>query len=808
MAAPPAAVPEPGADAPHAARRLVAILHADMVGYSRLVQLDELGTLSRLRTVRDGLVAPLIGANGGRVVDTAGDSMLAAFGSVTAAVRCAVEIQRALADSETGPPDRRIRFRVGIELSDVLAADEAAIQGHGVNVAARLQAACPPGRVCVSRTVRDQLRGRAEFHFESLGTLALKNIAGPVEAFLVRAGARPRWGASAGTAIRVLGRRWPAVGVAALLLGAALFWRIGVFPTTTPPVVAPPVPPSVDRVVAPAPRLSLVVLPFATMGDDQASTYHLADAVTDDLTTDLSAIDGALVIARNSASTYRGRALDLRQVGRELGVRYAVQGSVRRHGEGIRVNAQLVSTETAVELWAHRFDQDMADLALGQTDIVRRIAGALDGRLVNVEGQRSLRERPSDPDAFDLVLRARSLLAQGRDWQRVRDAQVLFERALRLDPNSAAAMVGLANLLIYEIIGLAEQRPGNLQRAAELLASAERLAPTRPDIAGLRAYLLRAQGRYAEALAAYRPVIAANPNAANAYVQMAICKLELGQPEDAIPVLEEAIRRDPRNPELWLRHSNIGLALLRMRRPEDAIAWLRRALDEHPARAERSSVWTRTSLASALGHAGRAAEARRELAEVVRMQPLMTARGYEDRPGAPSPLVSQVRYVAEGLRAAGLRDHVPEDSDASLPSDGHLSAVGQAATPTSVPGAATIRTDDLVRLIAAERPVILDLNPNGRALPGAVLIRGYLLGGHFGDVLQDRLRRLMLSLAGGDLTRPVVVASWNAERWAARNIALRLVALGYTNVHWYRGGKEVWEARGLPTTPDAPVEDL
>jgi class 3 adenylate cyclase len=225
-AAPSAALSEPDAGSA-AGRRLVAILHADMVGYSRLVQLDELGTLSRLRAIRDGLVAPLIGAGGGRVVNTAGDSVLAAFNSVTAAVRCAVELQRAVAEWETGPPDRRIRFRVGVELSDVPAADGTTIQGHGVNVAARLQAACPPGRVCVSRAVRDQLHGRAEFRFEALGPLALKNIAGPVEAFLVCEGvAPPRWRASAGAVLRaVRRRRWPALGTAALLSGAA-FWAI------------------------------------------------------------------------------------------------------------------------------------------------------------------------------------------------------------------------------------------------------------------------------------------------------------------------------------------------------------------------------------------------------------------------------------------------------------------------------------------------------------------------------------------------------------------------------------------------------
>ena len=244
MAAPSAAAlsETSAAGASGGARRLVAILHADMVGYSRLVQLDELGTLSRLRAVREGLVAPLIGTGGGRVVNTAGDSVLVTFNSVTAAVRCAVDLQRALAEGETGPPDRRIRFRVGVELGDVLAAaaDGADIGGHGVNLAARLQAACPPGRVCVSRAVRDQLRDRAEFGFEPFGTLSLKNIAGPVEAFLLRADdARAPWRASARAALHVLRRRrWPlAIGAsAALLLAASLFWQAGlVRPAADPP---------------------------------------------------------------------------------------------------------------------------------------------------------------------------------------------------------------------------------------------------------------------------------------------------------------------------------------------------------------------------------------------------------------------------------------------------------------------------------------------------------------------------------------------------------------------------------------------
>ncbi|MDO9708054.1 tetratricopeptide repeat protein [Paracraurococcus lichenis] len=788
----PALVPE---------RRLVAILHADMVGYSRLMESDEAGTLAALRAVRDEILPPLVAAGQGRIVGTAGDSILAVFGSVTAAVRCAVALQQALATRPAPSPDRAIRYRIGVDLDDVMA-DGADVQGQGVNVAARLQAICPPGRVCVSRAVRDRVRDRAEFRLEPLGAQALRNIARPVEAFLVHpaAGPAPRWRALLRRVPRP--RRLGALAAAAL---AALLLYLAPLDLRRQDLVqgAAALP---DFSIHKAPRLSLVVLPFANLSGDAAQDY-LADAVTEDLTTDLSRLRGAFVVARGSAFTYPRQELDVRAVGNQLGVRYVVQGSIRRLDGIVRVNARLVSTETGRELWSERFDQEMGDLARGQDDIVRRIALALHTELVTAEGERSLRERPSDPDAFDLMLRARSLMARAQNKERVTAALALYERALSIAPNSVAAMVGLGNLLIYEWVALSDGRPAAFRRARELLTAAEQREPRALDVLSLRAYVLRAEGRWEEAIAAYQRVIELDPNASIAYGQIALCRMFLGQPEAAVPLLRESIRRNPRSNTIHQRYAIMGLALLRMRQPADAAVWLRRAVEENPAREERSSLVARTALASAFGHLGRTAEAGRELATVLAMDPWLTARRYESRPASTSPFVAQQHYVAEGLRLAGLRDHVEEDAPGPEVSDGALLADRLRRMPRQVPGARTIGTADLQRAMAEEPVVLLDLNPNGVALPGAVLLPwGPFLGGSLEDEVQQRLRSRMQVLTGGDLARPVVVVAWNADSISAHNLVLRLLSLGHADVRWYRDGKELWEARGLPEVEAKPQE--
>ena len=802
--------PEPSElSADPAGARLAAIVHLDMAGFSRLMELDEAGTLARLQDAFEAVLRPLAARAGGRLANTAGDSALLVFPGAGTAVRFALAFQQAVAERERGlPAERALRFRVGVTIADVLETSGADVYGGGVNIAARLQAACPPGGVCVAQGVRDQAQGKLGASFEPLGPLQLKNIARPVEAYLVRSQEhtieRSRWQDVAGRIRRSLrARGWAVLAALTLLGGGVEIWR-SQRPDSAPAAIQLAAPAAAaalpDLSVQHAPRLSLVVLPFANISGDPAQDY-LADAVTDDLTTDLSRLGGAFVIGRGSAQTYRGRASDARRVGSDLGVRYLVQGSVRRVGEGVvRVNAELVSTETGEGLWAERFDQEVRDLGQGQGDIVRRLAIALGTRLVNAEARRSERDHPDDPDAFDLVLRARSLLTGPTQRARVFAAEGLYERALEREPGSVTAMTGLAFVLIQEDVFLREGRPDNLSRSERLLAVAETASPTSPSVIKLHARLRRAQGRWEEAIAGYQQVIEADPNAVAAYGQIGICRLKLGQPEAAMPMFREAIRRDPREPDIWTHYNGMGSALLYLKQPADAAVWLRRALDAHPERDERSALFTRIALTSALAHNGQVEAARRELLGVVRLAPFLTSRSYEMRSPRTSPIAAQNLYVAEGLRLAGLRDHVDEDADAGVASTGELHQELFGPTPTSVRGGQLVRTDALQRLLAEDHPLVLDGNATGRSLPGAVVLGDSFTGGNLDDDKQQRLRLKVQALTMGDLARPIVALGWNAERWGSRNLALRLVALGYTRVYWYRAGKEVWEASGLPET--------
>jgi adenylate cyclase len=333
-----------------------------MVGYSRLIGLDDQGTLDRLRRLRRDLIDPAIEEHGGRIVQTGGDSLLITFDSVDGAVRCAVKVQQQVPNHDGDQPsDRAIRFRVGINIGDAIA-DGNDLHGDAVNVAVRLPVECPPGGICVSRSVQDHVQDRLGLKFEELGALDLKNIARRVEGFVLRPQPKD-----------------------VQQLPALLSYGIGK-----------------------APRLSLAVLPFLTLSG-APEHEHLADGITEDLTTDLSQLPGALVIARSSAFRYKGKPLDIKQVGEALGVRYVVEGSVRRLGRALRLYVSLTSTETGAQLWADRFDQRMQDLRAGQDEIVGRIGKALNVTLFDIEGARSIRDRPGNPDAFDLILRAQSL---------------------------------------------------------------------------------------------------------------------------------------------------------------------------------------------------------------------------------------------------------------------------------------------------------------------------------------------------------------------------------------------------------------
>ena len=375
-------------------RKLAAILVADVVGYSRLAGADEDRTLARLRGLRSDLIDPAIDAHHGRIVKRTGDGNLIEFRSVVDAVRCAIEVQNGMVERNAGvPAERRIEFRVGIHLGDVVEETDGDLMGDGVNIAARLEGIAKPGAICLSEDAYRQVKGRLDLAVTDLGPTQLKNIADPIRVYSLEVG-QPAQAKSA--------------------------------PAPTPEKSAPP-------------RLSIVVLPFANIGGDPEQE-HFVDGVTESLTTDLSRIRGAVVIARNTAFTYKGKPLDVKTIGRELNVRYVLEGSVQRGGNRMRVNVQLIDAETGSHLWAERFDKPLADLFDMQDEIVARLASALNAQLVAAEARRA--EQAPNPNSMDLYFQGLAWLNKGRTPDNVAQARGFFDRALTADPDNVDALIG------------------------------------------------------------------------------------------------------------------------------------------------------------------------------------------------------------------------------------------------------------------------------------------------------------------------------------------------------------------------------
>jgi TolB-like protein/class 3 adenylate cyclase/Tfp pilus assembly protein PilF len=549
-------------------RRLAAILAADVAGYSRLMGADEEGTHERLKAHRRELVDPKIAEHSGRVVKNTGDGMLAEFASVVDAVRCAAQLQRAMIDREAVlPDDRRIRFRIGINLGDVIVEDDD-IFGDGVNIAARLEGLAEPGGICISRVVRDQIRDKLPYAFEDLGQQSVKNIVRPVRVYALRPEA-----------------------VAAL-------------PAPSVPVARPIAEPTV------APRLSIVVLPFTNLSDDREQQYF-ADGITEDVTTDLSRIADMFVISRNTAFTYRNKPVDTKQIGRELGVRYVLEGSVRRSGNQIRVTTQLIDAETDAHLWAERFDRDTSDLLALQNEITSRIAVALHLELIGAEAGRPI----ADLDAFDYILRGRATWLKPRSRDNYAEEISLFARALALDPGSAQAQSLLAGALAGRVLDqMSDAAAADIARAETLAEQALASSP-RSYLAHLaKGQVLRAEGRYKEAIPEYETVLALNRNAVLAIYALSSCNLYIGSIEEVIPVIEQAIRLSPRDPYIGRSFFRIGLVHLLQSRTDEAILWLekgRGTSPEHPN--------THAYLAAAYALKGETERAAAELAEARRL---------------------------------------------------------------------------------------------------------------------------------------------------------------------------------------------
>jgi TolB-like protein/class 3 adenylate cyclase len=625
-------------------RRLAAILAADIAGYSRLMHADEAATVRDLKA-HQSVILPLIGRHGGRIIDTAGDGIMAEFPSVIGATECAVEIQTVMtARNREVPQGRRMLFRIGINLGDVIH-DETRIYGDGINIAARLEALAEPGGVLVSNNVYDQIRGKLPLTFDDVGERQVKNIEQPVRMFRVHIP-----GVSTEAVARLQERsamttrsRWIAWGLAAFLIlgGAALAWWMGWRLFQGPRADSPE-----------APRLSVVVLPFRNLSGNPSEDYF-ADGITEDLTSDLSRIAGSFVISRNTAFTFKDKAVDARQVGRELGVRYVLEGSVRRMEGAVRVNAELIDAGTGAHLWAEQVDVDRGALASlpDNFGIANRLARTLSVELVNVEGRRAQR---ADPDAVDLAMRGWSLLNGGpTNKDDVQRSVALFEDALRIDPANGQARVGLAQALTLIYRNRWDPEPAQvLARADEAATRAISAAPNYAPAHSVKAEVLGLANRFDAALATYDRAIALDRNHAVAYVGRARNLILVGRAAEALAPVEHAIRLSPRDPELYVWYFVRCHASTHLERDASTIEWCNKSIATG-----KTFFFAYVDLASAYAWRGQKAEAAAAVAELLKLRPGYTVQRLEQEgsEASDSPVFRrEYKRIVEGARRAGL----------------------------------------------------------------------------------------------------------------------------------------------------------
>jgi class 3 adenylate cyclase/TolB-like protein len=640
-------------------RKLAAILVADIVGYSRLAGADEDRILARLRTLRSDLIDPILAVHHGRVVKRTGDGAIIEFRSVVDAVRCAIEVQSGLAERNAGlPPEKRIEYRVGIHLGDVVEEEDGDLMGDGINIAARLEGVAQPGTICLSEQAYWQVKGRLDLKVTDLGATQLKNIAEPIHIYSLEVGqpaqAKPAAAvapAKAGSAAPALQPhawllRWPALVAAlalVLLAAGAYVWHSGLAPRILRVSVS-------DNKLANAPRLSIVVLPFENLSGDKDQDYF-ADGITEDLTTDLSHLQDAFVIARGTAFTYKGKPIDAKEIGKELAVRYALEGSARRVGETITINAQLISTETGAQVWADRFEGERSKLGELQVEAVSRLANSLGVELVKAEALRGMRERPSNPDAVDLTMRGWAVLNSNPDKAALYDATTLFERALALDPRNVSALIGLNDSLTWRLnTKWSDDRVGDIARAEETIDRALVLQPHNSRAHAQKGYVFHAKGQWGPAIAEAEAAIAEDPNNADAYAMTGYRKVFLGHAEDGFKGVEAALRLSPRDPNVpWWQFFMCDLHA-KLAHWDQAIEWCEKSVVGMP-----QVYFPYLLLAAANAWAGHDKEAKEAAAQLQKLYPGFTVQTSVGWHLSDDPTYNaQVERIREGYRKAGM----------------------------------------------------------------------------------------------------------------------------------------------------------
>ena len=624
---------------PEGSRKLTAILAADVAGYSRLMQVDDRATVATLETYR-GVFREHIKAHEGRIVDMAGDSVLAVFDSPTEAVHAAFDIQSVLAErNEALPEKRRMRFRIGVNLGDVISKADGTVYGDGVNIAARLESIAEPGGVTISGTVFDQVKNRVRVGFDFIGKQAVKNIVEPVRAYRMVA---------EGTPVSAPGRPKRKRAIAKLaVIGTAAFAvvlvaAVGIYSYrhAAPPAKAP----IASAAALPLPdKPSIAVLPFVNMSEDPKQEYF-SDGMTEDVITSLSKLSGLFVIARNSVFTYKGRAVKPEQVSRELGVRYVLEGSVRKSENHVRVTAQLIDATTGYHLWAEHYDGELKDIFALQDGITRQIVAAMAPKLTTGEQPRSGRQETNSIEAHDHFLRGFALFYEFRKESNAM-ARQLFERAIALDPNYARAYVWLAWAYFDDWEFQWTEGPGALDRSLEAARKAVALDDSLSEAHTILGWDSLWKKQHDVAIAELERAVSLDPNSQRAYGSLAEVLNFAGRPDEAIGFAKKAMRLDPNNP-VWpfmLAHS-----YFLPRRYDEAIAALQDALRLNP-----NFLPARRMLAVVYAELGREKEARAEVAEILRISPDASLERWRER----LPYKNQAdrdRFIA-GLRKAGLK---------------------------------------------------------------------------------------------------------------------------------------------------------
>jgi adenylate cyclase len=632
---------------PDLKRRLTAVLLADVVGYSRLMSADEEGTHRRLSRALKEVIEPKTAQYGGRMIRSMGDGLLVEFDSALDAVRCGIEIQTALPGQDLElAADLRIRLRIGINTGDVMR-DERDIYGHSINIAARLEQLAEPGTVYVSSGVHDQLRGTQGLSFVDRGQHLVKNIDHPIHVFRVEEVGEGRGRFSShwpllAARLRVAGgfRRLPPVAlvVAGLIIA-------GAFGLSTVPIWRGD--------WNPWRQASILVLPFKNLGNDPAQDY-LADAVTVDLTTDLSRLRNVLVIAPATALSFKGKAADPRRISREIGVRYVVAGGIRRAGAQVVTNAQLINAASGVQIWADRLENKFEDLEDLEAAVTGRIAASLDVQLIKAESRRAA--QVAQPDALDLRLRAEAIFFGSVTPKHTLAARRLLEQAVVLDPNSAEAWARLAEITASDyLVHWNDTGPRQLREADEADRKALALDPNLALSHLANGFIHRAQGDHQAALEAFSHAIELDPNFALAYVHKADELILLGRPGEAPPFVEHAIKLSPRDPSLGIFYWVRGRAHFYAGQYREAIPWLRKSVEVRP------NLWfNRLYLASAYALLGEREEAGKTLAAFNRRfsHPVYTValvQSHEHRSTSDNAVVvaAHAKFY-EGLRRAGM----------------------------------------------------------------------------------------------------------------------------------------------------------